>query len=159
MTTHSHDTTVTIVDFDAKHRRAFSALNYEWIEKYFTVEAADRTVLDDPETNILAPGGRILIAEIDHKTVGTCALLRKDSATLELAKMAVAELHQGAGVGRALGEAAVKSAREMRASRIVLESNRRLDAALGLYRSLGFAEIAAEASDYTRCDIHMELRL
>ncbi|MEM8981662.1 MAG: GNAT family N-acetyltransferase [Pseudomonadota bacterium] len=155
----SENVPVVIVDYNESHREAFGALNYQWITKYFVVEAADRAALDDPEATILAPGGRILIAEINALAVGTCALLRKDTATLELAKMAVAENRQGLGIGRALGLAAITTAQQMRATRIVLESNRRLDAALALYRSLGFVEIAAGDSDYTRCDIQMEKML
>ena len=150
---------VAIVRFRPDHREAFGALNYAWIRRYFNVEPSDRRALDDPEASVLAPGGRILMAEIDGRPVGTCALLRKSADTVELAKMAVDETCQGRGIGRKLGEAAIANAREMGAARVVLESNSRLAPALALYRRLGFRDACAGDSVYNRCDVQMELAL
>ena len=81
---------------------------------------------------------------------------------LELVKMSARTDLRGKGIGKALMSACVVAAREMGATRIWLESNRKLDAALGLYRAAGFRELACEEqtpSPYSRCDIQMVLNL
>ena len=63
-----------IVDFTSDRREDFARLNLEWLERWFTVEAIDHDVLGDPETHILAGGGRILFAIDDVGDVlGTVA--------------------------------------------------------------------------------------
>jgi putative acetyltransferase len=148
-----------IVDYTPSHREAFRALNLAWITAYFAVEPADREVLDDPEGNILARGGCILIAEAAGEAVGTCALLRNDDGSFELAKMAVAEAVQGRGIGEALGRAAVSRARERGAGRLELLSNTALAPALRLYERLGFVRVPLPATAYRRADVKMVLEL
>ena len=41
---------VEIVDFSDEWAEDFASLNYEWIEKYFSVEKHDQEILDDPQT-------------------------------------------------------------------------------------------------------------
>jgi len=164
---------VRVVPYDsgrAAHRAAYRALNLAWIELHFTVEARDRRELDDPEGQILAHGGRILMAEVaspsgwpgdagDPDVLGTCALLREPDGAFELAKMAVHESARGRGVGRALGRAAVDLARSLGALRVDLLSNSVLAPAIGLYRALGFVEVPLPPSEYARADIKMVLDL
>lgn len=145
------------------HRDAYRALNLAWIEAHFTVEARDRRELDDPEGHILAAGGHILMAEADGPSgidvLGTCALLLEPDGAFELAKMAVHEAARGRGVGRALGAAAIHTARAAGAPRLDLLSNTVLGPAIGLYRALGFVEVPLPASDYARANIKMMLDL
>jgi GNAT superfamily N-acetyltransferase len=150
---------VRVVDYLPHHHERFRALNLAWITKYFAVEDADRKALDDPENNILRPGGAILMAEADGEVVGTCALMKCPDGSYELAKMAVAPSAQGRGVGRALGEAAIARARSLGAPRVELLSNTVLEPALALYRSLGFAEVPLPRTDYRRANIKMVLEL
>ena len=153
------DPTVEIVPYAPAHCDAFRRLNEAWISRYFRIEAPDRRVLDAPQEQILDKGGQIIVAVRDGDVVGVCALLRVDAATLELAKMAVADHAQGLGVGTRLGEAAIARAREAGASRLILESNTILAPAMALYRKLGFIEVTGIPSEYSRCNIHMELPL
>lgn len=149
---------LTIRPYTPADAPAFRDLNRAWIQHYFTLEAHDNEMLDDPGGYILHPGGYILMAEIDGQVVGTCALIRETPDRYELAKMAVDPAAQGRGVGRALGEAAVALARQVGARRLVLESNRRLVPALTLYRALGFAEVPMPTdTPYARADIRMEM--
>lgn len=160
---------ITIVRYDptrADHRAAFRDLNLAWIETYFTVEAADRHQLEDPEGSILAGGGEILMAlkEGDGtpggpEIVGTAALVAEDGGCFELAKMTVAETARGRGIGRMLAEAAIVEAQARGAPRIELFSNRGLAAALALYRALGFVEVPMAPNEYQRADIRMVLEL
>lgn len=149
---------VVIVPYRFEHKTAFRDINLEWIETHFAVEPEDRHQLDHPQ-NILDAGGAIFIALMDGEPVGTTALVRTETGSFELAKMAVSPKTRGHGVGRRLGEAAIAEARRRRAKEIYLESNRKLDAAITLYRKLGFVEVDRGASPYARCDIQMALNL
>lgn len=143
---------------------AFRALNLAWIEAHFTVEPEDLAQLDDPEGHILAPGGRILIAQsADGETVGTVGLVPgQTNGTVELVKMAVREDQQGRGVGTALMRGAVGAAREMGARRIWLETNTVLAAAQAIYLKAGFRvldDAECTPTPYSRCNCQMELTL
>ncbi len=153
------DADVRVVPYEPRHRDAFRALNLDWIEKLFVVEAADRVVLDDPEGTILADGGHILMAERNGAVVGCCALIREADATYELAKMAVAPAAQGQGVGVLLGRAAIERAREAGARRVELVTNSSLAPALHVYHKLGFADVPVGGSEYARADVRMVLEL
>jgi putative acetyltransferase len=149
-----------IVDFHPDHAGAFKALNEAWISRYFTIEAKDREVLDDPAGKILAPGGHILMAVEHGAPIGCVALLAMPSGGFEVAKMAVTEAHKGRGIGRDLMAACIAWARAAGADRLYLETNSGLAPALGLYHSFGFCQIEpAEPSPYVRADVAMELRL
>jgi DNA-binding MarR family transcriptional regulator/GNAT superfamily N-acetyltransferase len=138
---------------------AFGRLNYTWIERYFTVEEADREKLDDPERSILRSGGTILLAKLNSEYVGALALVKMSEGTVELAKMAVADAAQGKHVGWRLGQAAIAKAREMHMERVYLESNTKLTPAINLYYKLGFTRLPDFTSPYERANIAMELWL
>jgi putative acetyltransferase len=149
---------IAILPFRPELAADFRRLNLDWIERLFSVEDADRKVLEDPESAIVARGGQIFFAIEDGKAVGTVALVRIGAARYELAKMAVASTHQRRGIGEMLGRACVDWARQAGASLVFLQSNRKLDGALRLYQRLGFREaVDPERSEYSRCDIYMEL--
>lgn len=154
---------VAYVPGSAAHRDAYRALNLAWIERHFAVEERDRRELDDPESHILAHGGRIFMAVAERDggevVLGTCALLREHDGGWELAKMAVDETARGQGVGRALGEAAIAAARAAGATQVSLLSNTALVPAIALYRALGFVEVPLPETDYARANIHMVLEL
>ncbi len=129
---------VEILDFSPEHKEAFRNLNEEWLKKYFTIEEDDDRLLRHPEEEILARGGTIFFARLEGKIVGTAALLKRDNETFEIAKMAVAPGAQGKQAGRRLAEASIAWARGNGAKRIILLTDNRLRAAVGLYRKLGF---------------------
>ncbi|MCR9247666.1 MAG: bifunctional helix-turn-helix transcriptional regulator/GNAT family N-acetyltransferase [bacterium] len=149
---------IRIDDLTPADAEVFAQLNFAWIERYFEIEPSDRAVLEDPVGGILDRGGNILLARLGDRVLGTVALLRHGDG-LELAKMAVDPSAQGLGIGERLGHAAIARARELGATHVYLESNRRLRPAMRLYDKLGFREIAGEPSPYARCDIQMRLEL
>lgn len=140
---------------------AFRRLNEAWITQSFSIEPADREVLDDPRAQILSRGGQICIAERRGEVVGCCALIARAPGELELAKMTVAESARGLGIGRKLLRFAISVAQQMGGHRLCLESNRRAQAAIRLYEQAGFRHIPAPAhpSKYNRADVFMELPL
>ena len=148
-----------ILDYEPAHRPAFRALNREWIAHYFTIEPIDNEMLDDPAGYILTPGGHIFMASYGGELVGTCALIKEHDGVYELAKMAVSPRVQGLGIGKALGQAALRKARELGAHRVELLSNSRLTPALSLYEKLGFRHVPVPPTPYQRTDVKMVLDL
>lgn len=138
---------------------AFKTLNYEWIERFFEVEESDRKMLEAPQESVLDEGGVILMACYEGNAIGTCALLKTNASTFELAKMAVDDAFKGRGIGLVLGEAALAKARKLGGKRVFLDSNTKLTPAINLYRKLGFKRMNAEPSPYARCNIQMEVLL
>ena len=134
-------------------------MNYEWIETYFILEEVDKQFLNNPEEKILKGGGHIYIARYNGEIVGTCALIKKDDDTYELAKMGVTATARDKGIGWSLGQAAIAKVRELGGKTIFLESNTILEPAIALYQKLGFRKITGKTSAYERCNIQMELRL
>lgn len=153
------DEAVRILDFEPRLRAHFKLLNYQWLRKHFEVEEHDREVLENPEERILAPGGRIFFAETGGRVVGTCALVRLDDGSFELSKMAVEEKFQRRGIGERLARRALEAAREMGASMVVLYTSLKLEAAVGLYRKLGFRPVPLQGpAQFQRPTIMMAMR-
>lgn len=150
---------VEIVDYDPRYKEDFKALNVEWLQKYFEVEPVDQQMLDDPDGQILAPGGRILFALVEGEVLGTCALQR-DGDRYELIKMAVTEGAQGRQIGKALMERAIEVARRDGVPSVFLVTNSSLTPALNLYRRSGFKIThRGPHPKYERGDLMMELML
>lgn len=151
---------IRIVDYRPELREHFYRLNAEWLVKYYSIEPIDHAVMSDPETHILAPGGAILFAALGDDIVGTCALLPDSPGVYELSKMAVTERYQGLGLGRRLIDAAIAEFRRRGGTCLFLESQRRLQAALRLYASVGF-ELqpgVKPGTHYQRADVYMIFR-
>jgi ribosomal protein S18 acetylase RimI-like enzyme len=150
-----------IIPYNPALKADFKTLNVEWITKYFKVEPEDIRVLDFPEENIIHTGGAIFFAVANGETLGCCGLLSEEGGkVLELVKMAVKPAYQGLKLGEALCVHAIEYARAQGAAELYLVSNRKLDAALGLYRKVGFVEVPITACDlalYERCDIRMSI--
>jgi DNA-binding MarR family transcriptional regulator/GNAT superfamily N-acetyltransferase len=152
---------VHIVDYKPAYLEAFKRLNEEWISKYFKMETADHKALDNPQKNIIAKGGHILVALYNNEPVGVCALIKMDDPVYEyeLAKMAVSPAAQGKNIGWLLGKAAIDKARSLGVKKLYLESNTILQPAINLYHKLGFQKVVGHATPYERCNIQMELVL
>lgn len=150
---------ISIETFKPEFAAAFKALNVAWIEQFFEMEAGDYKALDHPQDYILDKGGEIFVALSGKEVIGVCAMIKVNDAEYELAKMAVSEQARGKGAGLQLGQAAIAWAREKGVQRIVLDSNKRLEAAIQLYYKLGFKALDMVHSPYQRSDIQMVLEL
>ena len=154
----SPDSGIRVVDYDPRWRADFARLNIEWLERWFVVEPIDREVLSDPETHILAGGGRVLFAvdETGH-ALGTVALLHEGDGVYELTKMAVDPAARGRGIGRTLMQGALRTFRSLDGRELFLESSSKLAPALALYESVGFVHHPAPrpGSHYARADVYM----
>ena len=152
---------VDVIGWRADLAPAFRALNVAWLEPMFGLDEADRAMLDDPASEVIGKGGQVLFALANGEAVGTCAVLPHGDAA-ELAKMAVAESHRGRGIGRRLVEAAIASARAAGHRRLFLLTSPRLEAAVALYRTAGFAAAAEPPPGlpgHSRCSIYMAMEI
>ena len=147
---------VQIVTYRPDFQPAFEALNRAWLEPHGLLEPADLEFLQNPGRHILADGGQLFMAVIDEVVVGSCAAIRISARHWELAKLTVADLARGAGIGRRLAERVIAYARNAGATSIDLTSNHQLVAAIRLYESLGFthAPIPADVR-YVTADVYM----
>lgn len=98
------------------------------------------------------PGGTILLAVTDEagedyadQAVLGCVALKPlaKPGTCEMKRLYLRDAGRGRGIGRALAEAVVAFARNAGYRVMRLDTLGRLDAALGLYRTMGFIEISA----------------
>lgn len=129
---------VEILRYSSKYKEFFKNLNYEWLEKYFNVEPEDERLLSDPDKYIIEKGGEIFFARDNGEIVGTCAAIKVDKKTYELAKMAVTEKSQGKQIGKKLALSVIGFAYSKGAKSIILETSHKLQPAIKLYESLGF---------------------
>lgn len=145
---------------DPRHKRSFAALNIEWLQRYFSVEPVDWQMFDDPIATIVAPGGEIVLAEIDGAVVGCGALIKRSDEIFELAKMAVSAVYQGKGIGAKIVEVLVDSARARGLAKLYLVSSVKLPQAVPLYRKLGFVDTDLPLHEvYKRSDITLVMDL
>lgn len=159
---------VTTRLFRTADKQTFIDLNLDWIEESFSVERSDRDQLENLEETILGAGGRIVVAELDGKVVGTGAILpphhdpEDGQKWLEIVKMAARKDLRGQGIGGAVLKALIAEARKIQVDAIWLETNSTLKAATRLYEKHGFRHLVVKAlwpTPYARCNIQMVLKL
>jgi ribosomal protein S18 acetylase RimI-like enzyme len=83
----------------------------------------------------------LLIAKKDGKPVGAVALKEHDKDTCEMKRLYLLPEAQGTGAGRAICERLMADAKTLGYKVMLLDSLRRLEAAVALYHKLGFEEI------------------
>lgn len=116
------------------------------------------TDMADVGASYLARGGRFRVLVDGDRIIGMYGLYRVDDATVELRKMYLEPAMKGRGHGRRLMEEALRLAREAGYRRMVLETNRRLVEAIGMYRKFGFTE-EVRPDRSPRCDAAMAMDL
>lgn len=116
----------------------------ELLGEYFTSRELGmpgyRTFLPDP-AGFAGGAGMFLVVKVDGAAVG-CGGVRMLSPTRgEVKHLWVRPAARGTGLGRALLAELERRAAALGATEVVLDTNARLEAAQGLYRSAGYAEV------------------
>ena len=113
-----------------------------------------------------APGGALLLARVDGAVAGVIALRGLDGGICEMKRLYVRPQHRGrrsvdgVTLGRALALAVVARARALGYSRMRLDTVAgTMDAAIRLYRSMGFVAIAPYYESPIRDTVYLELVL
>lgn len=152
---------IELKPYDASLHNFYEQHNRAWVSKYFHIEPIDDDMLRDPQTHIIATGGKIYVVHLGTYSIGGFTLLPRANQ-LELSKMYVPESLQGYGYGNIILQQAIAQARTCGAHKLCLLSNRSLAPAINLYRKHGFQEIAIPpelANLYQRANIMMECEI
>lgn len=134
-------------------------MNEAWITHYFRLEEADLALSRSPG-KIIDAGGYVFSLLVGNEVRGVCALFNDGNNIYQLARMAVSFEHQGKGYGEVLMRAAIDKLRQIKAEKVYLLSNKKLTAALGLYKKYGFSVVSeGQHPVYARSDVVMERAL
>ncbi len=151
---------VKVIDMEPRHKDKFRTLNAAWIEQHFKLEPIDERTLKNPDVEIVAKGGAVLMAIMGAETVGAVAIKPMEAGRWELTKLAVDPRHRGRGIGEMLTREAMARAKRKGARTIYLETSRILEPAVRLYKKLGFKEVEKPAkTECGRTDLVMEMKV
>jgi putative acetyltransferase len=105
------------------------------------------------------PGGMLLLGLADNSPAGCVALRRIDTSACEMKRMYVRSQFRGCSYGRILAEEIIQRARELGYKSMRLDTVPSMNAAIALYRTLGFREIPPYRENPVTGAIFMELNL
>ena len=103
-------------------------------------------------------GVLLLVVDPAGDVVGTAGIRLLEPGVGEIKRMWIRPACRGLGLGRQLMDGCLEEARALGCGILRLDSERRLEAALGLYRSYGFREIP-DYNGNPRAEIWMETTL
>ena len=102
------------------------------------------------------PRGALLLAPGQ----GCVALRPLEATAAEMKRLYLRPAARGQGLGRALAQAAIDEARALGYARVVLDTiEGTMDAAIAMYRGLGFREIAPYYQNPIQGALYLELQL
>jgi GNAT superfamily N-acetyltransferase len=106
------------------------------------------------------PGGRLMLAEHEGQLAGCGALHGLVPDVCEMKRLYLRLQFRGQGIGRAIAERLISAAREIGYKRMRLDTVEPvMKDAVGMYRRLGFKEIAAYRENPMAGTLYMELEL
>lgn len=105
------------------------------------------------------PSGRLLLALSDGRPAGCVALRRLGGGICEMKRLWVRPQFRGSGLGRQLAEAIILEGKSLGYQTMRLDTVPSMAQAIGLYRALGFGEIAFYTTNPIPGAIFMELDL
>ena len=105
------------------------------------------------------PGGRFFLLRQGERAAGCVAVRDLGGGICELKRLFLRPGFRGKGLGRKCAERIVQTARDMGYAAVRLDTLPSMDAAIALYRSMGFTEIAGYTENPCEGALFMELRL
>lgn len=97
--------------------------------------------LSDLPGQYASPEGCLLVAMYGDRPAGCIGLRKISHVICEMKRLYVKQQFRGLGIGRALAEAIIKEAREIKYARMRLDTVPSMEKARALYVSLGFKKI------------------
>jgi GNAT superfamily N-acetyltransferase len=117
------------------------ASDQKMIDSYFDPVAFEAELAGLPG-EFSPPSGALLIADDAGRIAGCVALRRLRDDACEMKRMFVAPDFHGKGVGRMLATAIIERGKALGYARMMLDTGPRQREAQGLYRTLGFKDVA-----------------
>jgi putative acetyltransferase len=105
------------------------------------------------------PHGRLLLASWNDEVAGCVALRRIDPNVCEMKRLYVRPAYRSHGIGRSLALRVIEEARHAGYRSMRLDSLPSMKSALGLYRTLGFRNIAPYRDNPVEGTAFLELQL
>ena len=105
------------------------------------------------------PQGRLLLAVDDQQQAGCVALRPLEPGVCEMKRLYVRPAWRGHGLGRLLTKRIVAAGHDIGYKRMRLDTLNSMQAAIGLYRSLGFREIKPYYDNPSERAVFLELDL
>lgn len=106
------------------------------------------------------PSGRLLLAEYEGQLAGCVALHKLEDGICEMKRLYLRHQFRGKGLGRALADRVIAEARQIGYTRMRLDTVEPvMKDAVGMYRKLGFREIAPYCKNPIAGALYMELEL
>jgi ribosomal protein S18 acetylase RimI-like enzyme len=105
------------------------------------------------------PEGALFLARDTTGFCGCIGVRRFDLLTCEMKRLYVQDKTRGLGVGRLLVYEAIRFARLAHYERMILDSLPTMSSAIGLYKDLGFKQIAPYYCSPIAGTVYMALRL
>lgn len=146
----------TSVDFSAAIRLTRDYL--QWLDLDLSFQNTDKEFAEF-SSMYGPPDGLFLLAHDQGRLAGGVGLRRLEAGVCEMKRLYVYDQFKGIGAGRRLCAALIDEARRLGFERMRLDTLERMEAAIGLYRSLGFVEIAPYRFNPDPTTKYMELDL
>jgi GNAT superfamily N-acetyltransferase len=112
-----------------------------------TSEEVETALVDSPSADLAPPTGVFLLGWYDAQLAGCAGVRLEQNRTVELTRVFVRPAFRGTGGGRALLAAVDQTARNLGATRIILDTRLDLTEARTLYTTTGYQEIPAYKQD------------
>lgn len=132
--------------------------NDEGFREYLALQHFDEEILH-LEAKYGLPGGRLDLMYVDGALAGCIALRKLDEENCEMKRLYVRPQFRGMGLGYLLAEDIIDYAREAGYRYMLLDTFPFLEAAIRIYRNLGFYEIEQYNDNPMANSVYLKLDL
>ena len=131
----------------------------DWLDIDLSFQGVEQELQNLPG-KYAAPDGRLYLAKSGATLAGCIALRRFDAQRCEMKRLYVRPAFRGQGLGQLLARRLIAEATEQGYAAMLLDTMQgRMGAALGMYRTLGFREIAPYYVNPAADAVYLEKRL
>lgn len=136
MTRHSFDIQPALTKADVAAVKKLFVEYMEWLGEDLRFQGVDEEMETFPRVYC-----HLLLARVGGNVAGAIGLKDLGGGVCEMKRLFVRDAFKGAGLGRQLSEELIKDAKAQGFRAMRLDTLPRLEAAIALYRKLGFKEI------------------
>ena len=105
------------------------------------------------------PRGRLFLARDGHESAGCVGLRPLGADVCEMKRLFVRDAYRGTGLGRELVQACLSAAADIGYTRMRLDTLPKMEAAIRLYRKLGFQDIPPYRANPIAGALYLELQV